>query len=113
MSVAPTKRISNTWVRSPMACPGPRACRRSTVPSESLAEWALDRVSGPPTASDEAGQNLTFIVTNDNSSLFADQPAMGNYGTLTFTPNVTKFYQITIRDAVNQNTGTYTLTISH
>jgi hypothetical protein len=44
--------------------------------------WATSISAGP---ADEAGQLLTFIVTNNNNALFAAQPAVSAGGTLTFT----------------------------
>lgn len=50
--------------------------------------FASGMVPGPQTAVDEAGQVLTFAVTNDNNSLFAVQPAIDPVtGTLTYTTN--------------------------
>jgi VCBS repeat-containing protein len=45
--------------------------------------WATAISAGP---ADEAGQTLAFTVTNDNNTLFAQQPAISSNGTLTFTP---------------------------
>ena len=45
--------------------------------------WASDIVAGP---ANESGQTLTFIVDNNNSSLFAEQPSISDDGTLRFTP---------------------------
>jgi hypothetical protein len=50
---------------------------------QTIAGWAANLSAGP---SDETGQSLNFIVTNDNNGLFAVQPAVGLNGTLTFTP---------------------------
>ena len=51
------------------------------------AAWATDIRPGPATATDEAGQVLTFTVTNDNHSLFAAQPEIDKVsGNLSFTP---------------------------
>jgi len=58
-----------------------------TVPQDSgarvAAAWATSVSAGP---SDESNQTLNFIVSNDNPSLFAAQPAVASNGTLTFTP---------------------------
>ncbi|MBF0448925.1 MAG: cadherin domain-containing protein [Magnetococcales bacterium] len=61
--------------------------------AESLAEDAGDLTySGFVTdlaangGSDETGQTFSFSVSNDNSDLFANQPAIDSSGTLTFTP---------------------------
>jgi VCBS repeat-containing protein len=45
--------------------------------------WAMN-VS--PGAALEAGQQLNFVVTNDQPQLFSQQPAIAADGTLTFTP---------------------------
>ncbi len=47
------------------------------------AIWATNIVPGP---SNESGQTVTFVVTNNNNSLFTVQPAISSNGTLTFTP---------------------------
>ncbi len=52
---------------------------------QSFSRW-VTRISAGP--SDEAGQVLTFNVTNDNNALFTEdgQPKITPDGTLTFTP---------------------------
>jgi len=57
--------------------------------------WATAISAGP---TDEAGQALNFIVTNDNNALFSSQPAVDASGKLTYTA------------AANAN-GTATVTI--
>jgi hypothetical protein len=47
------------------------------------APWATAISPGPP---DEAGQTLTFNVSNNNNPLFSVQPAIAANGTLSFTP---------------------------
>jgi photosystem II stability/assembly factor-like uncharacterized protein len=42
-----------------------------------------------PGSVDEAGQTVSFVVTNDNNALFSVQPAISSSGTLTFTPGTT------------------------
>ncbi len=46
------------------------------------ATWATAISAGP---ADEAGQTLTFNVTNDNNSLFSVQPSISASGVLSFT----------------------------
>jgi hypothetical protein len=53
------------------------------VGAQSVPGWATGISPGPP---DESAQNVTFIVSNDNSGLFTVQPAVAPDGTLTFTP---------------------------
>ena len=51
--------------------------------AETVFNWATSISSGP---ADESGQTLTFNTSNDNTALFAGQPAIDNAGTLTYTP---------------------------
>ncbi|MFS8085237.1 MAG: hypothetical protein ACMG6H_06370, partial [Acidobacteriota bacterium] len=48
---------------------------------QTVNNWATNISAGP---ADESGQALTFIVTNNNNSLFAVQPAISPTGTLTY-----------------------------
>ena len=48
-----------------------------------IVAWATDITAGP---ADEAGQALTFNVSNDNNALFSVQPSIDAAGTLTYTP---------------------------
>ncbi|MHB9132351.1 MAG: tandem-95 repeat protein [Armatimonadota bacterium] len=50
---------------------------------QTVTGWATNVSAG---AEDEAGQTLTFTVTNNNNVLFASQPTISLTGTLTFTP---------------------------
>lgn len=45
--------------------------------------WATELDRGAP---DEAGQAISFTVTNSNTTMFSAQPAISTLGTLTFTP---------------------------
>ncbi|MBN1180206.1 MAG: tandem-95 repeat protein [Anaerolineae bacterium] len=56
-------------------------CGTQVVPA-----WATDIAPAPATATDEAGQVLTFTLTNDNNGLFSAQPGLSVAGVLTFTP---------------------------
>ncbi len=51
--------------------------------AQSIAAWASNLVAGPAT---ESGQTLSFVVTNNQPSLFIQQPSISPDGTLTFTP---------------------------
>lgn len=52
---------------------------------QALVTWASDVSAGPP---DEAGQTLSFEVTNNsNPGIFSSPPSVNAAGTLTFTPN--------------------------
>ncbi len=50
---------------------------------QSVLSWATGISAGPP---NEAGQIVSFNVSNDNSGLFSAQPAVDSAGTLTYTP---------------------------
>ena len=52
--------------------------------AQTVSAWASAISPGP---ANEAGQSLTFNVSNDNNALFSDQPAVDSAtGNLTFTP---------------------------
>jgi Bacterial Ig domain len=60
------------------------------------AAWATGISAGPD---DEAGQTVTFVVTNNNDALFSTQstqPAISSSGTLTFTPAPNAFGTATV-----------------
>jgi hypothetical protein len=61
------------------------------------AAWATGVAPGPANATDEAGQIVSFNVSNDNTGLFLVQPAIDGSGNLTFTPalNATGFATVT------------------
>jgi len=48
-----------------------------------IFEWASDITTGP---SDESAQKVSFVLTNDNNSLFTVQPTISATGNFTFTP---------------------------
>ena len=50
---------------------------------QTVSGWASNISPGPP---DESSQNVTFVVTNNNTGLFSSQPAVSSSGTLTYTP---------------------------
>ena len=51
--------------------------------AQTISNWATSISAG---AADEAGQTLSFVVTNNNNSLFSVQPSLSSNGVLTFTP---------------------------
>ena len=63
--------------------------------TKTINDWVSGVSAGPP---DESGQTVSFIVSNNNTSLFATQPAISSGGTLTYRP------------AANAN-GTATVTV--
>jgi hypothetical protein len=49
-----------------------------------IPQWATAISPGPP---DEENQHVTFLVLNDNASIFQVPPAIDSSGTLTYTPS--------------------------
>lgn len=81
-------------------------------PSQTVAEdsgprtmpgWATAISPGPP---DEVGQTLSFLVSNNNPSLFASQPAVAANGTLTFQPAAGAAGSATVTVRLKDNGGT-------
>jgi hypothetical protein len=56
--------------------------------------------------SDEASQALSFVVGNDNTALFAAQPAIASNGTLSFTPAVNANGSATVTVELRDDGGT-------
>jgi hypothetical protein len=53
----------------------------SNAGAQSFVNWATAISAGP----NEAGQTVSFLVSNDNNAIFTAQPAVTSSGTLTFT----------------------------
>jgi hypothetical protein len=73
------------------------------VGARTVTGWATALSKGP---ADEAGQTLTFTVSNDNNGLFAVQPAVAANGTLTFTPAANANGSAIVTVFVKDNGGT-------
>lgn len=56
---------------------------KQQVTSHTVTGWATNISAGP---ANESQQQLHFVVTNSDNSLFAAQPAISPDGTLTYTP---------------------------
>lgn len=65
--------------------------------------WATNVLAGPP---DEAGQTLTFTVSNDNNDLFSVQPAISADGTLSVTPAAGAHGTATVTVSLSDDGGT-------
>ncbi len=79
-----------------------------TVPEnagpQTVAGWAQNISAGPP---DEAGQTLTFLVSNDNNALFAVRPSLDpNTGNLTFAAAGDAVGSATVTVLLHDNGGT-------
>jgi hypothetical protein len=71
--------------------------------AQSVPNWVSSISPGP---ADEAGQSVTFTVTNDNPSLFSVQPAVAPNGTLTYTPAPNAYGSATITVVAHDDGGT-------
>jgi hypothetical protein len=71
--------------------------------ARSVPGWATAISAGP---ADEAGQTLTFNVSNDNNALFSVQPTLATNGTLTYTPAPDAFGTATVTVTLSDNGGT-------
>ena len=70
---------------------------------QSVPGWATAISAGPP---DEAGQTVTFNVSNNNNALFAAQPSVASNGTLTYTPAANANGSATVTISISDNGGT-------
>jgi gliding motility-associated-like protein len=68
-----------------------------------VSNWATNMSPGPP---NEASQTLTFMVSNDNTSLFSSQPSLNATGNLMFTPAADAFGVANITVVLSDNGGT-------
>ncbi|GAB4331302.1 MAG: hypothetical protein OHK0038_06080 [Flammeovirgaceae bacterium] len=72
--------------------------------AQSVSNWATSLEQGGGT--DEDSQTLSFVVSNDNNSLFSSQPAIDNSGTLTYTPAANANGSATVTVKIKDNGGT-------
>ncbi|MGC9395308.1 MAG: tandem-95 repeat protein, partial [Anaerolineae bacterium] len=71
-----------------------------------VANWATDILPGPATATDEAGQVLTFTLTSADGTLFSQPPTVDAAGTLTFTPAADAFGSTVVTATLQDSGGT-------
>jgi len=71
--------------------------------AQTLAGWVTAITAGP---ADEAGQTLTFLLSNSNPALFAVQPSLSADGTLTYEPAADAFGTATVTVRLQDNGGT-------
>jgi CSLREA domain-containing protein len=83
---------------------GPNQTVNEDAGAQRVANWATAISRGP---ADEAGQALTFQVTNNtNTALFSVAPAISSTGTLTYTPAADASGSATITVKLKDNGGT-------
>src|SRR5262245_40094946 len=71
--------------------------------ARTVSGWATAISAGP---ADEAGQSVTFLVSNNNNGLFSSQPAVAVNGTLTYTPASNANGSATVTVQLQDNGGT-------
>ena len=71
-----------------------------------VANWATDILPGPATATDEAGQVLTFTLTSADGALFSQPPTVDATGTLRFTPAADAFGSTVVTATLQDSGGT-------
>lgn len=70
---------------APVFTAGPDQFVRVNAGPQTVPRWATGISPGP---ANEGEQGVSFVVTNNNGSLFATAPAIGADGTLTYTPTL-------------------------
>lgn len=68
------------------------------APLVTVPGWASNILPGPPVATDELNQSVSFNVTSNNSALFEVHPAISGNGTLSYKPlaNANGFAVVTV-----------------
>jgi hypothetical protein len=74
--------------------------------NEDSAAYSASWASSISAGAGESGQALTFVVSNDSSSLFAAQPAISASGVLTFTPAANQFGTANVTVYLQDDGGT-------
>ncbi|MDQ3931115.1 MAG: Ig-like domain-containing protein [Chloroflexota bacterium] len=74
--------------------------------AQTVTGWATNIQPGPLSATDESGQTVDFLVSNNNNTLFSAQPAVSSNGTLTFTPATGAVGTATVSVQIHDNGGT-------
>ena len=110
-SAAQTFVITVTCVNQPPSfTKGPEVRVNENCGPVSLTSWATGISPGPP---NEAGQSVSFTVTNSNNALFSVQPAISAGGTLSFTPTLNAFGVVTVSATLYDSGGTANGGINH
>src|SRR5207247_2480777 len=71
--------------------------------AQSVPSWASAISAGP---TNESGQAVDFVVTNDNNGLFSGQPAVSAAGTLSYTPAANANGSATVTVKIHDDGGT-------
>jgi hypothetical protein len=89
--------------QAPSFAKGPDKTVNQNDGAQTFANWATAISPGP---TNEATQTVTFVLDNNNTSLFATQPAVSATGTLTFTPAPNVAGTATVTVMLKDNGGT-------
>ncbi len=81
---------------------GPNKTVAQNAGAQSVANFITNINDGDA----EVAQTVSFNVSNDNTALFTSQPAISSSGTLTFTPDATKFGKATATVFISDDGGT-------
>jgi hypothetical protein len=89
---------------APVFTAGPNQAVVSVLGAQAISGWATGISPGP---ADESAQAVTFVVDNDNPSLFAVQPAIAPDGTLSYKPKLLAIgtAKVTVRAVDNGGTA--------
>ena len=71
--------------------------------AQSVSNFVSSFSTGP---ADESGQEVDYLVTNTNDSLFSAQPAISSSGTLTYTPKADANGEATVSVKIHDDGGT-------
>ena len=115
ITAAPPTAASTRRLRPPCRSVSPASTTRPASPrvrtsrvledpgAATVSGWATDISAGP---TNESGQTVDFVVTNDNNALFSSQPAVSPDGTLTFTPAANANGSATVTVKIHDDGGT-------
>ena len=101
--VYPAYIVVNAVNDAPSFTKGPDQAVLEDAGTQTVAGWATNLARGP---ANEAGQALSFVVTNTLPALFSTQPAVAADGTLTYTPAANANGSASVSVTVKDNGGT-------
>ena len=88
---------------APLFTKGAKQAVNEDAGLQTVAGWATGISAGP---TNESGQTVSFIVSNDNNGLFSQQPTVSADGTLTFTPTSDAYGTAEVTVQARDNGGT-------
>ncbi len=100
-----TQTISVTVLavnETPSFIKGPNQTVNEDAVAQTVSGWATDIRNGP---TNEAGQVVDFLVSNDNNGLFAVPPSIAANGTLSYTPAANAHGTATVTVRIHDDGG--------